>query len=319
MKQPPPPPIDHLLLSTSTDPYANLALEEYLLSLRDTSGLLLLWRGERSVVLGRNQNVWQECQVPWCERQGISIARRCSGGGSVFHDLGNLNLTAILPSRDFHGAPGHELLVPVLRAFGLAPILGPRYTLLLGHRKFSGSAFRVTRDRCLHHLTVLVATELPLLQKALNAFPPFSRGSCVSSVPSPLLNVSEMVPGLTPEMLVEAIIEHCGIPSESVDPHTLEDPGFRELFRLRRQWDWCFGASPPGRLRYRLDDGLTELELELRGGRVVRFTLTSHLLTDSFEPRGCRFRSEELLPLVVERSLPSVLHKTLVEILDRVC
>lgn len=193
--------------SRLTDPYANLALEAHLLrQTAPSSRVLLLYTNAPSVILGRNQNAWTEASARHLRTQGIRLVRRASGGGAVFHDGGNLNYAVVGPRDAFDRAAHALLVVRALRRLRAAPdaALTPRHDIAIGadRLKVSGSAYKLTRLRALHHGTCLTsAADLAQLAAALRApAAPFVVGRGVASVRSRVGAV-----GVEVDVLAEAI------------------------------------------------------------------------------------------------------------------
>jgi len=180
------------ILSRSTNPGFNLAAEEFLF-LRQSEDTLFLYINEPCVVIGCNQSILAEADTSYCATRGIGLFRRLSGGGAVFHDLGNLNfcfITNRIPGQSPLGAAFLDPVIQVLRSLEIPVQLGTRKDLWLpGGFKISGTASHVGKSRELHHGTLLYDTDLELLQQALC---PHSTGrikSSVASVPSPVKNL----------------------------------------------------------------------------------------------------------------------------------
>jgi lipoate-protein ligase A len=182
------------ILSRSTNPGFNLAAEEFLF-LRQSEETLFLYRNEPCVVIGCNQSILAEADTTFCASQGIGLYRRLSGGGAVFHDLGNLNfcfITNRIPGHSPLGAAFLEPVVTVLHVLDIPVVVGARKDLWLPDGfKVSGTASHVGKTRELHHGTLLYDTSLELLQRCLT---PNSAGkikAAVASVPSPVRNIRD--------------------------------------------------------------------------------------------------------------------------------
>ncbi|MBR7095749.1 MAG: lipoate--protein ligase [Clostridia bacterium] len=155
---------------TSTDPHLNLAIEEHLFRTADDD-VFMLWQNRSAVVIGKNQNAYAEVDLGYAEAHGIALARRLTGGGAVYHDLGNLNYTVIArgggAALDY--ARFTEPIVLALASLGVRAELSGRNDLECEGRKISGSAQAVARGRVLHHGTLLYDTDVDVMSAVLRA------------------------------------------------------------------------------------------------------------------------------------------------------
>ncbi|ELU10806.1 hypothetical protein CAPTEDRAFT_35845, partial [Capitella teleta] len=250
--------------STCRNIYHNLALEDWIHAHHDFSDnqtLLLLWRNEPCVVIGRHQNPWAECDVRRCEEQKVEVARRKSGGGSVYHDLGNLNCSFFTNKRKYNRLMNLELIADALAStWGLDVTVSPRDDLLLNKEYkaslISGTAAKLGSKVAYHHCTLLFNTDMNPLNKLLQSSVLGLRSKATESVRSPVKNLQVVEPAINYESLVQAISaqywQYCGAQvllllhhPQYVDP-TSEPmhPGIHKMYTEIKQWQWIYGKTP---------------------------------------------------------------------------
>ena len=292
-----------LLLGEGEDPFRNLALEEALLSrLEPGEALLYLWQNEKTVVIGRNQNPWQECRVSLLEAEGGRLARRLTGGGAVYHDGGNLNFSFLLPREDFDIPRQTGVVLRALRSLGLPAEATGRNDIALEGKKLSGSAYLRTGGGCLHHGTLLLSADREAMERYLTVGREKLRSKGVSSVKSRVGGLSDFLPGLTVPALREALARAFGESFRGeprpFDPARL-DPGELEALRGRfASWDWRFGREIPFTCEAarRFPWGEARLQLRVEGGRAAEARIWTDALETGLFPlaeealRGCPFR-----------------------------
>ena len=183
-----------LIFSTSTSPTFNLAAEEYLFSTRKDD-VLFLYVNEPSVILGSNQAIQNEVNIDFCQKNNIQIVRRLSGGGAVFHDLGNFNFSFITNKKNQNSSFNGEFLKPiidVLKSLDIEVKKGIRNDLWLNDEfKISGTASHIKKTRELHHGTLLYDSNLELLEESLTSLNRNMQLKAIPSVPSKVLNIKE--------------------------------------------------------------------------------------------------------------------------------
>lgn len=242
------------ILLSDTDPYFNLAAEEYLL-LHAEDDICMLWRNRRSVIIGKNQNAWAEVNVPFTEKHGIAVVRRLSGGGAVFHDPGNVNYTFITAHGAEDGIDFATFTAPVLEvlhSLGVPAELGGRNDILVNGVKISGNAQAVYRrpdgtTRKLHHGAILFGADLEALAEALIVHPEKIRTKGIASVRSRVTNIRDL-PGFPRDMTAADFMHlladrlSAGTPVTSL---TAEETAGVEKLREEKYgtWQWNFGAS----------------------------------------------------------------------------
>lgn len=195
-----------LHVSTSTNGWRNLGVDEYFL---DTMGeddiLLYFYINANAVIIGRSQNPWAECNLAAMDRDGVQLVRRITGGGAVFHDAGNLNFSFIAGEKVYNLERQMGMILSAVRALGIPCGFSGRNDLLVDGRKFSGNAFCSRNHVRQHHGTLLLNADLSRLQNYLNVDPRKLRAKGAKSVRSRVCNLSEFVPGINCEIMLAAL------------------------------------------------------------------------------------------------------------------
>lgn len=245
-----------LLLSDSYDPWFNLAVEESIFrQMPATQRVLFLWRNADTVVIGRAQNPWKECNTRRMEEDNVRLARRSSGGGAVFHDLGNTCFTFMAGKPEYDKTVSTNIVLTALNALGVAAEASGRNDLVVktaeGDRKVSGSAYRETMDRGFHHGTLLLNADLSRLANYLNPDKKKLQAKGITSVRGRVANLVELLPGITHQQVCEAIQEaffaHYGerVEAEVISPEKMPGlPNFAATFARQSSWEWNFGQAP---------------------------------------------------------------------------
>ena len=239
------------ILSPYTNPYFNLASEEYLLK-NFQEDLFLLYRNTPSIVVGKHQNTLAEINLPFVQEQEILVARRISGGGTVFHDLGNLNFAFFTSGKEGELVNYKRATLPILEALkemGLEARLGKRNELLLKGLKISGTASHVFKQRVLHHGTLLFSSEMGKMSAALKSDKERFTDRAVKSVRSSVTNISNhLTEGMDVEMFQERILDHMLRTYKDARPYQFSQTDITEIKVLRDSkfstWEWNFGYSP---------------------------------------------------------------------------
>ncbi len=235
--------------STTTSAAENLAVEEYLLTRVTEGDFLMLWKSAPTVVIGKFQNAYGEVSVAETMRRGISLVRRNSGGGTVYHDEGNLNFTMIADRGE--NSPEYErFLTPViaaLRELGIPAKMGDAFDITVDGYKVSGNAQSVVKNRVMHHGTLLFDADLTVLSEITGHASTAVQSKAIRSNPSPVCNLR---PYLKHDMDIAAFTEYlktalCG---EHTDVRTFTDEETAEIARLHdtkyNTWEWNFAKSP---------------------------------------------------------------------------
>uniref|UniRef100_A0A8D0GWA1 Lipoyl amidotransferase LIPT1, mitochondrial n=1 Tax=Sphenodon punctatus TaxID=8508 RepID=A0A8D0GWA1_SPHPU len=245
-----------ILQSVSNDVYQNLAIEDWIhdnMNLENRQ-VLFLWRNSPVVVIGRHQNPWQECNLKVMRQNNIKLARRRSGGGTVYHDLGNINLTFFTSKKKYERMENLKLVVSALKALRpqLDVVATGRYDLLLNRDfKISGTAAKLGRTAAYHHCTLLCCADKLLLSSVLKSPYKGIKSNATPSVPALVKNLFEEDSTLSCEMLMGAIsaeyathhqIDHCIIPINPADE--MQFPGINIKTKELQTWEWIYGKTP---------------------------------------------------------------------------
>ena len=313
-----------LINSLTHNPWNNLALEDHLFEIlvnrADSSSaqlgaILYLWQNDQTVVIGRNQNAWVECNTAQLEADGGFLARRTTGGGAVFHDLGNLCFSILLPQASFDVNRNFNFITKALIAEGIPAEKSGRNDILVDGQKFSGNAFRLNNGVGLHHGTFLVHSEFTRLARYLTVNPTKLQAKGIASVRSRVVNLITVKPDLTISALEASIqkaflAEFCSEGDWTVikqtDADYKNDKAFQERCARFASWDWRYGATIKfdAQVEHRFNWGQLQLGFSICRGRVETVQIWSDALdTDFIEAMeaalpGTPFHSAELAKAV---------------------
>ncbi len=258
----------------SRDPYWNLAVEEHLLnSLSQDERILILFINGPAVVIGKHQNPWLEVNLPELSHRNVSLVRRISGGGTVFHDPGNLNFSFLGPKKNFSRWENLSLVSGVLEGLGVSASISEKYDLYAQGMKISGNAFCYRRNSVLHHGTLLVNTDLEALRGLLT--PPALRVEthAVRSRSARTTNLSALNRTITLSSLIDGLSREF---AEDPDIVLLnESSALHESVPTLRQrngtWDWLYGRTPDFRIAAVQSSGETAT-IQVKKGYIAEIT-----------------------------------------------
>ena len=238
------------VVSDQTNPYWNIAVENYLLSLPETEAVTLyLWKNRRTVVIGQNQNPFSECNVVALEADGGYLMRRRTGGGAVYHDDGNINFSFVVPKALYDLQRQFRVIQRAVADFGIVAELSGRNDILTEGRKFSGNAFSKGKYQDLHHGTILIKGNMEDLQRYLKPKPAKLQKHGVASVRSRVVNLSELNPAITSESIVPHLrkafeseySEHSEYSEYSEYSEIIKRPEVRTLYEQFASDEWRYG------------------------------------------------------------------------------
>lgn len=302
-------------LETGTqNPFYNLAFEEYVLAHRTSGAYLLLWQNDNTIVIGQNQNAEEEINRTFVEEHGIHVARRTTGGGAVYHDLGNLNYSFITDAGDAEKRTMERFTLPVvnaLRGLGLPAKASGRNDILVEGRKVSGTAQRLLNGRILHHGTLLFDADPGMMAGALRVDPEKFRSKSAKSVRSRIGNIRDF---LREDMDIRVFWSYLkealagkGLMTGELSAEELL--GVDELKQSKYDtWEWNFGRSPAYDMKNKRywDGGSLEVRLSVEKGRITEIIFQGDFLS------RC-----ELDPLTEELLGTAFRRETVAEVLER--
>lgn len=305
--------IKHLLTikSDNHDPRYNLALEMVLFeTLPKDSMILYLWQNANTIVIGKNQNAWKECNLHALDEDNVTLVRRSSGGGAVFHDLGNLCFTFITEDSNYSIERQSNIILDALRPFGIHGELSGRNDLLVDERKFSGNAYYHHGGKAFQHGTLLIDTDLTKMSRYLNVDTSKLEAKGISSVKSRVINLIELNPDLSiPEIqkeLVKAAEKDLGLKAEEIKE--VDEKSLQEKFELYSSDAWIYGNRIGFNYSFgkRFGWGDIQFELFVQEKKIKECNVWSDAMDNDFIESlknsliGCDFTNEELCNKVRE-------------------
>lgn len=286
--------VKSVYISQSKDIFTNLALEDWLYRNFDFTHhhVMLLWRNSPCIVIGRHQNPWIEANFNETNQQGIELARRNSGGGTVYHDEGNLNITFFTPRERYNRKHNLQILARALeRGWDLHPEINKKEDIVLDScYKISGTASKLGRPNSYHHCTLLVDVNKERLVKALEENKGIHyKTNATQSIPSPTINLCDAHSGISMDSLMSAlgweylrtsaltqkdlgwelIAKQRGF--QMINPTDEWFPGLEKIRSEYHSWDWRYGKTPKfvARKEYELEDNLGTLSVGVEVDRGV--------------------------------------------------
>lgn len=281
----------YMIISSSRVPYHNQALEEFLLDhVSDHEVILYLWQNERTVVIGKNQNAYNECNIEALERDFGHLARRLSGGGAVYHDDGNLNFTFLAHKKNYDVATQTEVILQAMKDLGFSAERNGRNDLLIEGRKFSGHAYYRHKDRCFHHGTLMLDVNADDLSRYLHVSMLKLQDKGVDSVRSRVINLRDIRKDLTVEELEDSLIRAFGrvynLPVKELKEGTLDSDEIALLEEKFANDVWRYGVRKEHTYRKeaRFPWGTIQLHYDLQDDVITDPEIyTDSLDTDSIE------------------------------------
>lgn len=297
---------NYFFFSPTGNATQNMAYDDFFLSkLGKDDFLMMFYVNDNAVIIGKNQNGWRECNLPTMEADNVTLARRVSGGGAVYHDKGNLNFSFIAGENRYDVQAQLKLIVDTMQNMGIPAAFSGRNDILADGKKFSGNAFCRRGMINMHHGTILVDTDLSRLQNYLNVSQKKIESKGITSVRSRVCNISEFNKDLTVDTVAQTLEEvyYTTYDLPSIFIFSEEDKqALATLQEKHASWDWRLGSAPQFdiALEERFVWGGIEFYLSVKHGKVTNATVYSDALDPTLAEQltpallGAQFTSESL-------------------------
>ncbi|MDD3839966.1 MAG: lipoate--protein ligase [Clostridia bacterium] len=266
----------------STNPYFNIASEEYILN-EFSDECFMLYRNKPCIIVGKNQNTLSEINVEYTEKNNIPVVRRMSGGGAVFHDLGNLNFTFIINSTSKQLKKFSEFTAPIIEALKTLSIdaeFSGRNDITIDGKKISGNAQYYKKNKVLHHGTLLFSSNITDISAALKINPLKYKDKSSKSVPARITNISSHLKApLTIEEFIDIIMNHIMEMYGQQNIYEFKNRDIENINKLVQQkystWNWNFGESPNYSFKNekKFPGGFIEFHLDVEAGIIKKAKL----------------------------------------------
>ncbi len=275
----------------STDPYFNVATDEYILKYMDED-CFMLWRNDKAIIVGQYQNTLAEINYDYVKANQIAVVRRISGGGAVYHDLGNLNFSFTQQGKDANLSDFEKFtrpIVEVIQSLGADARFEGKNDLTIDGKKIAGNAAHIHKHKILHHGCLLFASEIRDVSEALRINPVKYTDKAIKSVPKRVTNISEhLKQPVKLEEFTQKLMDHvlATYPGARLYKFTEEDK--KKIQQLRDEkyatHEWNFGKSPQYNFKkaIRTKGGLLEMNLEVKDGIIKQ----AKIFGDFFSEKG---------------------------------
>lgn len=322
-------PSPALIRSNINDPFINLAIENWVFKnwLKDKP-MLMIWQNKPSLIIGRAQNPWLECDLISALKDKIPIARRQSGGGTVFHDPGNINFTFLMPNKIYNKKAHLNILIIALKKLGINTFINERNDIITQidnqNFKLSGSAYRETKNISFHHGTLLVKSNLELLKKYLHHKQDKNiTAKGVTSVRSSVTSINHIDQKISIQDITKSINQVFYQSYHYSNPETYcftqdsikQNKAILEHANELQQWEWIYAKSLP--FKYNvvsiINSVYYKINLEIKHGRIENFKLDNLIQNDIpilflFLNSQPRLITHELLNISADKKLSSIEH-----------
>ncbi len=306
-----------------TDPYQNLATEEYVFSRLDRSeSYFMLWQNSNAIIIGKHQNTVEEINQAFVDAHGIRVARRLTGGGAVYHDTGNLNFTFIVDqdrAEDFNFHVFVEPVLRVLQSLGVPAVFTGRNDLTIDGMKFSGNSQYARGGRLLAHGCIMLDANVDYLSQALQVKKAKYESRGIKSVRSRVTCINRHLKTPLSMDQFKELLRQAVFAGNDIESYTFTEEDKQEIDRLRNEkyatWDWNYGESPQYTLRRekKFPAGLVTVYLQALQGRIqsIRFfgdffgSHDLHVLEDNLKGQPL---DHTLLPVLEKQPIDSYMN-----------
>lgn len=321
---------NRVIISETFDPAYNLGLEEYLIETGDN--ILYLWQNDNTIVIGRNQNPYKECNIKKIKEDKVNLVRRRSGGGAVYHDMGNLNFT-IISKKDKNNIEENFALVNEALAYeNIKSVFNGRNDLHVDDKKISGNAFFEDGEIFCHHGTMLINVDMTKLGDYLTASKLKLKSKGIDSVKSRVVNLMDIDPKINVDKIIKAFIiaydkryEFSEIEYFNKDKIN-DNPEIMEKVNRYKSWDWVYGESPKSNMYFeeKFDWGIIDLELNVESGTIQNAKIyTDSIINDNFNElskslENVKLKKEDLIEKVKENIISEDIKRDLIEKINNI-